>query len=152
MSRFIFTVVLVAFIVTINGSESQAKGPKGSGGVVARAVKALPTPHFVNTIKPIILSKNHRNWTAYCWFNQYGAYGFYNPTAQAWYYWYQPTQSYLPVSSMTAYPPTPYAGPGVGVGPTDDNPTPPADSEPPALPQGATAVMLPAPQLPLGPT
>jgi hypothetical protein len=66
--------------------------------------------------------RGYRNWNRYCWFPRYRCYGYFCPDDGLWYYWYGPSNCYLPVSDMETSPP-------------DDS-----VNAPPSLPPGATSV------------
>jgi hypothetical protein len=65
-------------------------------------------------------SHSYHGWSRYCWFPNYGCYGYYCPDDDTWYYWYGPGNCYRPVSDMASNPPD--------------------SSNPPSLPPGATKV------------
>ena len=143
MNRIILTAAAVAFtVVLVAGTEIQANGPKNNSRPVAIQGGTI---HRDNGHNINFRDRSFRGWNSYCYFGQHRCYGYFCPTAQAWFYWYAPMQRYLPISLMAIYPPTPFAGvPPVGI-----NPIAPVGAGLPALPPGAAPVNLP-PASPVG--
>ena len=65
-------------------------------------------------------SRDFHGWSRSCYFPAYACSGYYDPTTDTWYYWYQPGNCYLPVTDMGTYPPV-------------------NDGSDPSLPPGATS-------------
>jgi hypothetical protein len=47
-----------------------------------------------------------RGFSASNWLPAFGIYVYLNPDDIVWYYWYEPSEMYLPVSYINDYPPT----------------------------------------------
>jgi hypothetical protein len=56
--------------------------------------------------------RGYRGFSSSFWLPAFAAFAFYNPDDATWYYWYEPSDSFLPVSYINDYPP---------VGPTGTN-------------------------------
>ncbi len=131
MKRFILTTVAVAIAAVMSDTTNLDAAPhKGSGHVVAHA--HAPLVVHGHPIHASFHVRGYGGWVSRCWFPGYRCYGYYCGEDQAWYYWYAPLNEYLPISYMSAYPPTP-----VGVAPIGVIPVTPGL---PALPPGTTFV------------
>ena len=64
--------------------------------------------------------RNWNSWSRYCWFPAYNCYGYFCSCDNTWYYWYGPSDCFLPISDMPNFPPD--------------------SSAPPMLPPGATEI------------
>jgi hypothetical protein len=53
------------------------------------------------------LNRNYRGWTSVSFLAGFGAYAYYSPDMGAWYYWYEPSEMYLPVDVIEEFPPVP---------------------------------------------
>jgi len=121
----ILAIVLLSatFALTYTGSARAAgKGNGGSGHAHHSSGKSGHDYHHDRDRGYSYRHRDYHGWTRYCWFADYGCYGYYCPEDAVWYYWYGPRNCYLPVSEMAVYVPVSSVNP------------------PPALPPGATAV------------
>jgi hypothetical protein len=134
MKRFSFTIgaVLVSAALTLtyaatakaagnghgHGNGSHNHGGHHNGGNHNGHVHNVSHMHGATHYR----HRDFHHWTRYCWFPGHGCYGYYCPDDREWYYWYGPSNCYLPVSEMATYEP-------------DDS-----VNAPPSLPPGATLV------------
>jgi hypothetical protein len=47
----------------------------------------------------------YRGWGSYCYLSGYGCYGFYDAACGEWFFWYQPTARFLPVTVIETFRP-----------------------------------------------
>jgi hypothetical protein len=150
MKRFILTAVALAFVAVLGLTTNLEAAPHHavSHGHVAVHVNGHAYGHRNlvyrgHSYDVRIHERRYRGWTSRCWFAGYRTYGYYCGTDQSWYYWYAPYNEYLPVSYMSAYPPT-----AVAIVPTNVIPINAVPATSPGLPQGATLVPGPIPVTP----
>jgi hypothetical protein len=68
--------------------------------------------------------RGYQGFSNFSWLPAFGAFAFYSPEDTTWYYWYEPSDSFLPVSYIVEYPPVNSAGANSSFDPT--MPTAPA--------------------------
>jgi hypothetical protein len=73
---------------------------------------------------------NYWGWTSFCWLTNYDCYGYWDPSAACWYYYYPEFCCYLPVSYIEVYVPVVVV----------TTPAPDATAAAPTLPSGAQAL------------
>ena len=103
MKRSILIVAAFAFATLFCcGTDSQASSRHASTRINISHGRSINVPVF---------ARDHR-FDSHCWFGTYRCTGYYCAADQQWYYWYEPTAQFLPISLMSLYPPT---TPGVTV-------------------------------------
>jgi hypothetical protein len=124
MKSIFLTIAAVAFAgIIFAGAELQASSPKGGGGKGSKGSSASKAsrgsngnrgskaPHKAHQPSKAHNHnhnhnhhrnhhRNYRGWSRYCWFPTYGCYGFYDPSCECWYYWYEPAGEFQPIESM----------------------------------------------------
>lgn len=99
--------------------------PRGPGALIGHPIAHSVARHTV--FHPY----TYAGWTHYCWLPAHRCYGYYCATNRAWFYYCQAEHCYLPMASISTYPPAPVVN-VINVG-TNVVQLPGA----PALPQGA---------------
>jgi hypothetical protein len=104
MKSYFFTVAAVAFacILLVN-SALQATPPKGGSKSPSKVTQPTKTKVKVNVQ---FHHRTYHGWNRYCWFPEYGCYGFYDPNCGCWYYWYEPAGQFQLVEAMATNVPT----------------------------------------------
>jgi hypothetical protein len=161
MTRLAFAVAAAVLTSALASTSAEAanKGSKSSssssGSKTVQLQKTVSkTPQHSQTL--VLRHLHYRGWTQFCWYPRFGCYCCYCPTACEWFYYYQPSACYLPISQVAQFPPT-----TVNVNVNNNNnqnvgggSTPPGGT--PVLPEGATplpgGVTPPLPGLTTTPT
>ena len=66
--------------------------------------------------------RGYRGFSNSSWLPAFGAFALYNPDDATWYYWYEPSDSYLPVSYINDYPPVGPIGADNNIAPNGSTP------------------------------
>jgi hypothetical protein len=117
MNRFLSIVAAVALTGVLGlGTDLRATAKPGAGGKSSASKSAgksaqhsnnhqLATTHQGKTSSVRFHVRGYRGWRSYCWFPTYGCYGFYDSTCQGWFYWYEPSDQFLPIDTIDTLPP-----------------------------------------------
>jgi hypothetical protein len=139
MKSFILTSAAVAFALVLGSTSNLEASPHHSSGhVVAHGHVAVGYHHNLyvhgRSVDVRVYHRGYNGWSSRCWLPGYRTYGYYCGSDNLWYYWYAPLNEYLPITYLSAYPPTPVAVP-VGI-PVTSVALPMSS----ALPPGATLI------------
>jgi hypothetical protein len=121
MTRLAIALAAVLGASTMSATEAEAKGPSGGGKSYASSRGAHQSRshhshhghynhhrhhHHHGHHHSHYRSRDYRSWSYYCWYPRFGCYCCYCPTACEWFYYYEPSQCYLPVSQISTYTPS----------------------------------------------
>lgn len=109
MNRFILTIAAVAVAgILFPDSSLHATPPKGGKGSSRSKMpqKSFQPSKTKTQAHHHVHDRSYRGWTRLCWFPSYGCYGFYDPSTNCWYYWYEQAGQFQPVELMATSMPT----------------------------------------------
>jgi len=111
MNRIIISLTsLAAFAVAFSSPTMAEAKPSGHPAIHAPAAHFAPVHHvngyhYGNYHFTRYHLRDYRGWSRWTWNARFGCYYYLSPTDNCWYYWYAPSQCYLPVDSIATYPP-----------------------------------------------